>query len=205
MGYVKYVIVKKNVYSQTNITYSIMEIYCVKCKRKTDTDNINQVRAKNNRKALTGSCKCGTKKYPFMSNKVEGSNLDIHRLIGKLPLRPEKGFAAPSYNYLGPYNPLDKQVSFNKQTGDIQKIHVLPQNALVRIAMHHDICYTVNPPNKRDCNRKMVRSIDEIPYKDMNKTAMLARTIINKKQQLGLGVEKTRHRNRSKAICARNA
>ena len=32
--------------------------------------------------------------------------LDIHKIIGKLP-RPKKGFVAPNYKYLGPYNPLD--------------------------------------------------------------------------------------------------
>ena len=42
----------------------------------------------------------------------------------------------------------------------------------------------------------MVKSIDQMPYKDMNTTAMLARTIINKKQQLGLGVKQIRHEYR---------
>ena len=56
-----------------------------------------------------------------------------------------------------------------------------PRIKLDKIAMNHDICYTVNPTNKGDCDRKMVQSRDEMPYKDMNKTAMLARTIINKK------------------------
>ena len=61
-------------------------------------------------------------------------------------------------------------------------------NRLDHIAMNHDICYSVNPQNKGDCDRKMVKSIDEMSYKDMNKTAMVAQTIINKQQQLGLGV-----------------
>ena len=39
----------------------------------------------------------------------------------------------------------------------------------------------------------MVKSIDDMPYKDMNKTAMLARPIVNNKQQLGLGVKEERH------------
>ena len=56
--------------------------------------------------------------------------------------------------------------------------------------MINDICYIVNPSNKDDCYRKMVKDIDSMPYKDMNKTAILARTIINRKQQLGLGVKK---------------
>ena len=97
---------------------------------------------------------------------------------------------APGYNYLGPYNPLDKQVSFNENTGMIQNIHVQPKNKLDEIAMNHDICYSVNPHNKGQCDRQMLKSIDDMPYKDVNKMAMVARTIINKKEQLCLGVKK---------------
>ena len=56
--------------------------------------------------------------------------------------------------------------------------------------MNHDICYSVNPQNKGDCDRKMVKSIDEMPYKDVNKMAMLVRTIIDKKEKLGWGFKK---------------
>ena len=164
-----------------------MDIYCVKCKQKTDTSNIEKTITKNNRIAIRGDCvKCNTKKYMFVKN--EGLGLDIHKLIGKLP-RPSKGFVPHGYKYLGPYNPLHTQVKFDENTGDIQKIHVQPKNKLDEIAMNHDICYTVNPQNKGDCDRKMVKSIDEMSYKDTNKMAMLARTIINKKHQLGLGVK----------------
>ena len=163
-----------------------MEIYCVKCKNKTDTDNIENSTTKNNRQAVRGKCKiCGTQKYMFVKN--EGSGFDIHKLIGKLP-RPKKGFVPPGYKYLGPYNNLESQVKFDPSTGEIQKIHEPAKNRLDSIAMEHDICYSVNPQGKGDCDRKMVKSIDEMPYKDMNKMAMLARTIINKKQQLGLGI-----------------
>ena len=65
----------------------------------------------NNRRAITGACIiCGSKKYMFLSNKLKGSNVDIHKLIDKLP-RPQKGFGPLGYNYVGPYNPLDTQVS----------------------------------------------------------------------------------------------
>ena len=165
-----------------------MEIYCVKCKQKTDTENIGKTTTKNNRLAIRGNCeKCNTEKYMFI--KQSGSAIDIHKLIGNLP-RPKTGWTPGNYKYLGPYNPLESQVSFDENTGEIQKIYTPPKNKLDEIAMKHDICYSVNPQNKGDCDRTMVKSIDEMPYKDMNKMAMLARTIINKKQQLGLGVKK---------------
>ena len=165
-----------------------MEIYCVKCKQKTDTNNPEKIQTKNNSLAIRGNCKiCNTQKYMFV--KSLGSGIDIHKLIGKLP-RPTKGWVPGDYKFLGPYNPLQSQVSFDENTGEIQKIHTQPKNKLDEIAMKHDICYSVNPQNKGDCDRTMVKSIDNMPYKDMNKMAMLTRTIINKKQQLGLGVKK---------------
>ena len=170
-----------------------MEIYCVKCKQKTDTNNPEKIQTKNNRLAIRGNCKiCNTQKYMFV--KSLGSGIDIHKMIGKIP-RPKSGWVPGDYKYLGPYNPLDSQVTFDEKTGEIQKIHTQPKNKLDEIAMKHDICYTVNPQNKGDCDRDMVKSIDDMSYKDMNKMAMLTRTIINKKQQLGLGVKKKTTRN----------
>ena len=164
-----------------------MEIYCVKCKQKTDTDKIEKTTTKNNRMAIRGNCKiCNTQKYMFIKN--EGTGIDIHKIIGYIP-RPKSGWTPGKYKYLGPYNSLEKQVSFDRNTGEIQKIHTQPENNLDEIAMKHDICYTVDPQNKGNCDRQMVKSIDEMPYKDMNKMAMLTRAIINKKQQLGLGVK----------------
>ena len=116
---------------------------------KTESKNTVEITTKNNRRAITGSCvKCGSKKYMFISNKLQGSNLDIHKMIGKLP---SKGFVPLGYKYLGPYNPLHKQVSFDENTGEIHKIHIQQKNKLDEIAMNHDICYTVNPSNKGDC------------------------------------------------------
>lgn len=42
-------------------------IYCVKCKKKTDTNNQHEKTSKNNRKMLSGTCStCGTKKNVFV-------------------------------------------------------------------------------------------------------------------------------------------
>lgn len=41
-----------------------MEIYCVKCKAKTETHDLAQVTMKNGKPAATGMCTdCGTKKF----------------------------------------------------------------------------------------------------------------------------------------------
>ncbi|MCG8372484.1 MAG: hypothetical protein MI700_03085 [Balneolales bacterium] len=90
---------------------------------------------------------------------------------------------------MGPYNPLDKQLQYDPATGEVLKWHVKPKNKVDEIAAHHDICYDMGK-NKGDCDRDMVKSLDSIPYRDMPKWGMIARTIINNKQKLGLGIKK---------------
>ena len=60
--------------------------------------------------------------------------IDIHALLGKNPitramLRPKFG-----YKMLGPFNPINKEVSYDKKTGKIYKYHVKPKNILDEIA-----------------------------------------------------------------------
>ena len=171
-----------------------MQIYCLKCKMKTDTDNIEQI-TRNNRQCVVGNCNiCNTRKNMFI--KYGTGVLDIHKMIGKLP-RPSKGFVAPGgYRYLGPYNPLNKQIIYNKDTGEIYKINESPKNKLDEIAMHHDICYSVNPKNKHMCDKKMIENIDAMENKNL--MAKITRGIINTKQQLGLGQKRGQKKNDTK-------
>ena len=59
-------------------------IQCLKCKTKTDTCEIKQIKSKNNRLMLQGKCVlCGTTKSRFISAK-EGKGL-ADKLINKIP------------------------------------------------------------------------------------------------------------------------
>ena len=40
--------------------------------------------------------------------------IDIHKAIGKLPIIPKRGFVLPNMNYCSAYNPLDKQLIYDK-------------------------------------------------------------------------------------------
>ena len=42
------------------------------------------------------------------------------------------------YKYLGPYNNLDRQMLYDKQSGDILKYYDKPKNILDKIASKHD-------------------------------------------------------------------
>ena len=113
--------------------------------------------------------------------------IDIHSLLGKNPitrniLKPKFG-----YKYCGPYNNLDKQVNYNKNTGKIYKIYDKPKNKTDSICMNHDICYSIGK-NKNDCDREMVKSLDNLKYGETSKLTPIIRSIINKKQQFGLSV-----------------
>ena len=104
---------------------------------------------------------------------------------------------------MGPYNPLDKQLEYDKNTGEVTKWYIQPYNNVDEIAVHHDICYDMGK-NKGECDRKMVESLDQIPYGEMPKWAQTARFVINARQKLGLGVSKNGKSNRVKKTGMKN-
>ena len=112
--------------------------------------------------------------------------IDIHALLEKNPitkamLKPKFG-----YKYLGPFNPLDRQLIYNKSTGDIYKYYDKPKNNLDKIASRHDTCYSVMK-NKNDCDQIMVDEIDNIPYNQRPWSSYVIKQIIDTKSKLGMG------------------
>lgn len=58
-----------------------MNIYCVKCKKNTDTNNITNRVSKNGKNMVQGSCSvCGTKKTRFVSAGQSGGMIDTSKL-----------------------------------------------------------------------------------------------------------------------------
>ena len=59
-------------------------MYCLRCKKHTDTINEIITTLKNGRPAKKGQCKiCGSTKYQIISNKKGGSILNT--MLNKLP------------------------------------------------------------------------------------------------------------------------
>ena len=120
-----------------------------------------------------------------------GSGVDIHKAIGKLP-KPKGGFTLPGHNYTGPYNPLEQQLRYDPTTGEILEFYVNPTGKTDAIAAQHDVDYSVCG-NDRKCknkaDRKMVKSLDAIPWNERQWGHALARNVIDVKQKLGLGVK----------------
>ena len=92
--------------------------------------------------------------------------IDIHALLEKNPITKKMLQPKFGYRFLGPYNDLERQILYDKQTGDILKYYDKPKNVLDKIASRHDICYELKPKNKGLCDRIMVKEIDNIPYKE---------------------------------------
>ena len=80
------------------------------------------------------------KKYKTDRKDLDGSGVDIHKWIGKLP-RPKAGWTPGNYKYMGAYNPLDKQLEYDPETGEVLKWFVMPYNKVDEVSAYHDICY----------------------------------------------------------------
>lgn len=168
-------------------------MYCLKCKRKTDSTNITQVVSKNKRSMLQGICTaCGNKKSAFVKS-TEGGKVDIHSLIGKLP-KPKRGWTLPNHKYTGPWNPLDKQLDENDRPLPGQE----PFNQVDEIAMRHDICYRDHEDDKHGCDRQMIKELNDMNPRGLRERLdrSLVRATIGTKLKLGLGNKKSLNSNR---------
>ena len=68
--------------------------------------------------------------------------IDIHALLEKNPITKKMLQPKFGYKFLDPYDgPLEKQMLYDKQTGEIYKYYYKPKNVLHKIASRHDICY----------------------------------------------------------------
>ena len=137
------------------------------------------------------------KKYKTDRKDLDGGALDIHKAI--LKIAPKKGFVLPGHRYTGPGNPLEKQVRWD-DNGNILHIYEQPTGKTDAVSMQHDVDYSVcsNKPKsdqvkcKNNADRKMVKALDAIPWKDRQWGHAIARNMINMKQTLGLGVKQSK-------------
>ena len=84
--------------------------------------------------------------------QASGAGVDIHKAIGKLP-KPKSGWTLPGHKYTGPYNDLEKQVRYDKDTGEILEIYEKPTGKTDAIAMQHDVDYSVCGDDK-ECKHR---------------------------------------------------
>ena len=137
-----------------------------------------------------------------LSKKLDptsGGAIDIHKAI--LKVAPKKGFVMPGHKYTGPGNPLEQQLRYDSNTGQILEIYQQPTGKTDAVSMQHDVDYSVcaNKPKsnqvkcKNDADRKMVKALDAIPWKDRQWGHAVARNAIAAKSKLGMGVKKSKN------------
>ena len=114
--------------------------------------------------------------------------IDIHEKIGKLPIIPKRGFTLPNMHYCGPYNPLKKQLIYD-QKGNILRYIQKPTGKTDEICSQHDVDYTLsrNLKDKHIADKKMIDSINKLPYNQRQWGTFLVKNIISSKKKLGLG------------------
>ena len=126
-----------------------------------------------------------------------GGAFDIHKSI--LKVSPYGGLTIPGHNYTGPGNPLHDQLRHDDE-GNILEIYQQPTGPTDAVSMQHDVDYTVcgNKPKSEQlkcihaADKKMIKSLGAIPWKKRQWGHTLARTMINTKQKLGLGLNARR-------------
>ena len=137
-----------------------------------------------------------------LSKKLDpttGKGVDIHKAI--LKVAPKKGFMMPGHNYTGPGNPLEQQLRYDPNTGQILEIYQQPTGKTDAVSMQHDVDYTVcgnkskgdQVKCKNEADRKMVKALDAIPWKDRQWGHAVARNAIAAKSKLGMGVKKSKN------------
>lgn len=107
-----------------------------------------------------------------------GSGIDSRKQTGKIPKR-KKGQTLPGHRYAGPYDDLENHVRYDPETGEILEMYDPPTGRTDAIAMQHDVDYS---------DRKIVKSLDAIPYKDRQWGRWFVTSIISTKQKIGLGL-----------------
>ena len=78
--------------------------------------------------------------------------MDIHKVIGKIPFKPKKGFLLPKHRFTGPYNPTHLQLDSkdNPLPGNE------PYNAVDAVSMRHDICHWITVHQLENVNMTVI-------------------------------------------------
>ena len=115
-------------------------------------------------------------------------NIDIYKAIGKLPIIRKEGFTLPNMHYCRPFNPLSKQLIYDKN-GNILKYIQNPTRNTNKICAQHDVDYTLakNLKDKHIADEKMISAINELPYNQQQYGTFFIKNIIRSKRKLGLG------------------
>ena len=166
-------------------------MYCVKCKKKTETGDTQNVVSKNGRHMKRGKCLvCGITKTQFVKDTQGGSVLN--KAINSLPFEMH----LPGHNFTGPGTKLSKRLNPDMTPKQWSK----PINRVDNAAYHHDVCYLKNKDTKTRnalCDKNMLQELDGIvnPTLRERMDRSIVDKIIGTKMRLGMGIKKKFQKN----------
>ena len=115
--------------------------------------------------------------------------MDIHKVIGKIPFQPKKGFVQPKHRFTGPYNHLHLQLD----SKDNPLPRNEPYNATDAISMRHEIDYRDNdtPAGKPERGGKMLAEQNVLLPECRSEYVyrQLVRSITGLKHRMGLVID----------------
>ena len=164
-------------------------MYCVKCKKQTDTANEEITTSKNNRNMKHGICVvCGTKKTQFIKARAtpKGGSL-LNKVINNLPVEMH----LLGHNYTGPGTKLNKRLNPDLTPKEWSK----PINRVDKAAYHLDVCYLKNndtATRNEVCDKNMLKELKGInnPTIRGRMERGLVSSLIGTKARFGWGLNK---------------
>lgn len=170
-------------------------MYCVKCRKVTDTINITNKISKNNRNMKQGNCSlCGTKKTQFVGKGIFNKALNtVGNIVGEMHIPADVGEHVPN----GSFNNLKKYSFCGPGTKYEQRVKEGYQgiNALDQMCKLHDKFYNEHKDTKsRNISdyilAKRAEEIANDPNFDEKQRwwADKVRLIMQTKAKFGLGI-----------------
>ena len=128
-------------------------MYCLKCRRVIEIENITTATSRNDRLMRRGHCiTCGTKTQSIKNDATGGSFLNT--LVNKLTFEMH----LPGHNFTGPGTKLYKRLN----TDGTPKEWSIPINRVDNAAYHHDLWYSKRDDTKTRnevCDKTMLGAL----------------------------------------------
>ena len=161
-------------------------MYCVKCKRATDTSDVQFVVSRNGRNMKQGTCViCRTTKMQFIKTQEGGSLLN--KALNDLPFEMH----LPGHNFTGPGTKLKERLNPDLTP----KKGSEPIYRVDKAAYHHDICYLKNEDTvsrNTVCDKNMLKELKGIYNPSLRERLdkSIVRKLIGIKVKFGMGIKR---------------
>ena len=169
-------------------------MYCLKCRRVTETENITTVISNNGRLMRRGQCvTCGKIKCKFVKKEVASGSF-LNSLVNKLPFEMH----LPGHNFTGPGTKLNKRLN----PDGTPKEWSMPINRVDNAAYHHDLFFFKDDDTKTRneiCDKTMLGELSGIVNPTLRERIdnSIVGKLIRAKVNFGLGAPiKAKNKNK---------